>query len=229
MSSLPHRFSAEDRRHQILEVARGLFARKGYNGTTTREIAQSAGVNEALIFRHFPTKEELYWAVIDSTCRAAEGLAAMERTLAQGGDLVAVFAEIAEAILDRRDKDPTFTRLLLYSALENHELTKRFFSMFAGQYYETLSRFIKDQIDKGTIRELDPLLAARGFLGMVIYHSMVENVFLHARNFSNRKVAETIAQIWVDGVASSKFNENQRGAALPRSSKSKTNRSNLAE
>lgn len=200
MSISPHRFSAEDRRHQILEVARGLFARKGYNGTTTREIACGAGVNEALIFRHFPSKEELYWAVIDSTCKAGEGLAAMERVLASGRDLTEAFAEIAQGILERREKDPTFTRLLLYSALENHELTRRFFSMFAGQYYELLARFIQEQIEKGTFRRMDPVLAARSFLGMVIYHSMVENLFLRDEHFANQSVAETIAQIWLRGV-----------------------------
>ena len=209
MSSPPHRFSAEDRRQQILDVARGLLAQKGYNGTTTREIACGAGVNEALIFRHFPTKEELYWAVIDSTCRASEGIAAMERTLATGGNLEEVFAEVALAILDRREKDPTFTRLLLYSALENHELTRRFFSMFAGQYYEKLARLIQEQMDKGVFRELDPLLAARSFLGMVIYHSMVENLFLRDDHFSNRKVAETIAQIWLKGVVADDTRKHQ--------------------
>src|SRR5947209_19559154 len=55
------RLSAQDRRQQIMTVAVGLFARKGYQGTTTREIAGEAGVNEALLFRHFPRKENLSW------------------------------------------------------------------------------------------------------------------------------------------------------------------------
>ena len=53
------RLSAQDRRQQIMTIAVGLFARKGYQGTTTREIAEGAGVNEALLFRHFPSKENL--------------------------------------------------------------------------------------------------------------------------------------------------------------------------
>jgi TetR/AcrR family transcriptional regulator len=59
------RLSAEDRRRQIVHAAIELFARKGFDGTTTREIAQAAGVSEALIFRHFPTKHDLYRAIID--------------------------------------------------------------------------------------------------------------------------------------------------------------------
>ena len=56
----PVRHSAADRRQQILQAAMGLFARRGFNGTTTREIARRARVNEAIIFRHFPSKEDLY-------------------------------------------------------------------------------------------------------------------------------------------------------------------------
>src|SRR5512147_1443061 len=61
----PHvRVPAEDRRQQIIEVARDLFASRGFEGTTTRQLAEEIGINEALLFRHFSTKEDLYWAVL---------------------------------------------------------------------------------------------------------------------------------------------------------------------
>ena len=53
------------RRLQIIQVAMELFSRKGFDGTTTREISKAAGVSEAIIFRHFATKEDLYAAIID--------------------------------------------------------------------------------------------------------------------------------------------------------------------
>src|SRR5215207_2497876 len=59
------RMCAGDRRRQIAEVAMRLFSERGFRGTTTKEIAQAAGVSEAIIFRHFATKEELYTAIID--------------------------------------------------------------------------------------------------------------------------------------------------------------------
>ena len=52
-------------REKILDTAIQLFAEKGFNGTTTKEIAEAAGVNESLIFRHFSTKRELYGAIIE--------------------------------------------------------------------------------------------------------------------------------------------------------------------
>src|SRR5215813_14785879 len=52
-------------RQQILKTAIRLFAQKGFRGTTTREIALSAGVNEVTIFRHFARKQDLYDAVLE--------------------------------------------------------------------------------------------------------------------------------------------------------------------
>src|ERR1039458_9227813 len=58
------RLHASDRRLQLIETALDFFSRKGFSGTTTKEIAAAAGVTEAIIFRHFPTKQDLYNAVL---------------------------------------------------------------------------------------------------------------------------------------------------------------------
>src|SRR3970040_3114973 len=62
MSSEQIKISTRDK---ILEAAIRLFAEKGFSGTTTRESGEKAGVNEALIFRYFSTKGDLYSAIIE--------------------------------------------------------------------------------------------------------------------------------------------------------------------
>src|SRR5438270_8554947 len=96
--SAPARVPAEDRRQQILDVAMSLFARQGFEGTTTREIAEMARVNEAIIFRHFPTKEDLYWAIIERKCQNSGRRAMLMEILAHGGSDLDVFSGIAERI-----------------------------------------------------------------------------------------------------------------------------------
>ncbi|HWR37092.1 MAG TPA: TetR/AcrR family transcriptional regulator [Clostridia bacterium] len=204
MSTAQQRFSSEDRRHQILEVATEIFARQGFEGTTTREIAQGANVNEAIIFRHFPSKEELYWAVIDLKCRTGRSKAQLCEALAEGDDLRSTFVGISERILRRRAEDQTLTRLLLFSALENHSLSHRFFQTYVAEYYEALAEYIRSQIDRGALREMDPLLAARAFLGMVFYHSLIQNLFggSKVRQYDAREVSETLVSIWLQGMFS---------------------------
>src|SRR3989304_7401995 len=58
------KLSAGERRERIIASAIGLFSQKGFKGTTTREIAEGAGISEAMVFRYFPTKEDLYAAII---------------------------------------------------------------------------------------------------------------------------------------------------------------------
>jgi AcrR family transcriptional regulator len=203
MSTLTQqRFSAEDRRHQILQVATELFASKGYEGATTREIAKRAKVNEAIIFRHFPTKEELYWAVIENKCLVSAKKSFLTDVLEAGQPVRETFVTLAETILRRREKDQTLARLLLFSALENHRLSQRFFQSYVADYYEVLGDYIQQRIEAGEFRKLDAQLAARGFLGMIVYHSLIQDLFggnkFHA--YDAREVAESMTDIWLQGM-----------------------------
>lgn len=198
--SSPHvRVSAGDRRQQILEVATELFAQQGFKGTTTRQIAQGAAVNEAIIFRHFPTKDDLYWAVIEHQCEMRGGRARLETVLNSGAPEADVLAAIAEHLLSR---DVTLTRLLLFTALENHELSDRFFRTHVARYYELLSDYVRKGIDDGRFRPVDPVIAARGFLGMLVYHFHLQEVFGGKRyhEFDVAAVSRTFVDIWLDGM-----------------------------
>src|SRR5438876_7288306 len=62
------KLSAEERRAAIIKAVRKVFAEKGFHGTTTRALADAAGISEALLFKHFPTKEALFSAMQLSCC-----------------------------------------------------------------------------------------------------------------------------------------------------------------
>src|ERR671924_1403125 len=75
------RLSSEERRQAIVDAVKGVFAEKGFDGTTTRELANAAGVSEALLYKHFPSKESLYAAMLDA-CARGPGLVEYHRILA---------------------------------------------------------------------------------------------------------------------------------------------------
>jgi len=204
MATAQVRYKAADRKEQILTIATGLFARQGFRGTTTKQIAEHAGVTEALIFRHFPSKEELYWAVIDRKTKVTGPAERMRERIQQGGTDLEILAGIAQEILERRAQDQTLSRLLLYSALESHRLSNRFFRTYVVESYEVLAEYVRSRMDAGVFRQLDPLLAARGFLGMVIYHSWVQDLFGGKRYqaFSVKEVSRTLAEVWLNGMLS---------------------------
>lgn len=199
MVTVQTRVPAEGRRQQILDVATDLFARQGFNGTTTRQIAQRAAVNEAIIFRHFPTKEDLYWAVIEYQCTALAGRAKWEALLGEKAEPREILVNLAEAMLNR---DTTLTRLLLFTALEKHELTDRFYRTHVAGYFEQLAEFIRKNIEQGRFRAVDPLLAARGFIGMLFHHFYVQELYggKKYQQFDAREVSRTLVDVWLRGM-----------------------------
>jgi AcrR family transcriptional regulator len=201
------RMSAEDRRLQILCVAVSLFSQKGFGGTTTREIAQAAGVSEAMVFRHFATKQELYTAILDHKACSGDSMnpeQMVAEALKQKDDR-AVFEQLALGALDHHECDPEFQRLLLHSALEGHELAEMFFEKFILRVYELLGGYITERQRDGAMKKIDPLIVVRSFIGMIIHHSLNNNLWDPKRRLlkiSNEEAAKHFTDILLHGISS---------------------------
>src|SRR5829696_7699442 len=83
------RLKAPQRREQLMEVATKLFARNGYEATTTAAIALAAGVTEPILYRHFKSKQELFVAIVK---------AVSERTMRHWEELIQGVDDPAEQI-----------------------------------------------------------------------------------------------------------------------------------
>ena len=110
---------------QILRAASQCFGTRGFHGTTTRDVAAAVGITEAALYRYFPSKEAMYTAILDARMSAPNPVDAVAEPAARGDDR-AVFAGLLETLLASVASDPSFIRLLFYSALEGHELAKPF-------------------------------------------------------------------------------------------------------
>jgi len=199
MSTLTARAVAKDR---ILESAMRLFAEKGFSGTTTKEIAERAGVNEALIFRYFSTKRELYGAIIEKKIDEEPGIETPLEAYKETKDDWYIFRSIAMRMFDKCGKDPDFIRLLHYSALEGHELSDMFFDTYVEYINMLLSEYIKDRISDGAFKRINPLVAARAFIGMVINYIIVQELFREKRKrkIKQEDVVESFVTIFLEGI-----------------------------
>src|SRR5215469_15785105 len=196
------RLPAPDRKKQLLEIAMRLFSEQGLEGTSTREIAEAAGVNEALIFRHFRSKEELFWAVLsDRVERRGRGRRIRE-FLESSHSVQETLLAVAETLLERTGDDAAVTRLLFYSALRNRELSGRFFRTYGQEKLDMLADYIRAAVRGGRFRPVNPVVAARSFLGMIVYHYLVEEVFgaSHVRGLKTQEVAEQLTDIFLEGI-----------------------------
>lgn len=199
------RMAGDERRSQILRVAMDLFSREGFRGTTTKKIAQAAGVSEAMVFRHFATKEELYAAILDHKACSGDALD-LELLVADAvkqRDDRAVFEGLALNALDHHERDPAFQRLLLHAALEGHELAQMFFEKFVRRVYEFLGSYVRERQREGGMIDIDPAIVVRAFIGMIIHHSLNNNLWDPERrllNLSNEAAARNFTTILLQGI-----------------------------
>jgi AcrR family transcriptional regulator len=208
--------AGDERRSQILRIAMRLFSQRGFRGTTTKEIAVAAGVSEAMVFRHFATKEELYSAILDHKACLHDELDPLQKVAQaiERKDDRAVFEGIALDALSRHDCDPEFQRLLLHSALEQHELAHMFWEKFVRRVYRSLGNYIRERQREGAIVDIEPAVVVRAFIGMVMHHSLNNNLWDRKRGLlkiSNEVAAREFANILLHGVATG----NRRPAQSP--------------
>jgi len=138
------RLPSDERRQSIVVAAVPLFAAKGFNGTTTRELAEAAGVSEALLYKHFPSKETLYLemqhacfeghgnndALLDALPRNTEGLVL--------ATWLGVCEILATAFRQRSTREKQFPRLMINSLLEDGEFARLFLQRNCQNWHQAM-------------------------------------------------------------------------------------------
>ncbi len=188
------RLPTAERREQIVEAAMRCFAERGFEGTTTRMLARAAGVSEGLIFRHFPTKKSLYRAIIAR--RIAESPSGMmPAEAAARDDDRAVLSSIASTLVARVTKDPSFMRLMFFSALEGAPLSRMFYQARVRRVRSFLASYLERRMKEGALRVVDPAAAAAAFMGMVSNYVQQKHLF---RVPVSRLAPDDLVKTWVD-------------------------------
>lgn len=152
------RLSSDDRRRQLLSHAIALFSKHGFSGTRTKDIAAACGVSEAILFRHFATKEDLYHAILDTHEAAAgkdEWLIEMRDKSERRDDLGFIRCLLAQILKSFRE-DAAFHRLMLYAGLEGHSLPEMFHERMGSSTLQFLRSYVVLRQREGAFRRGDP-------------------------------------------------------------------------
>jgi AcrR family transcriptional regulator len=123
------RMSGDERRLSILLSSIPLFAEKGFNATTTKEIADNAGVSEALLYRHFSGKEKLYGAIHNLICSQTDQIHQRMNAMPDSIDSLVDILFFIIVVINTEDIDelgPAIPRLLIMSILEDGKFIKEF-------------------------------------------------------------------------------------------------------
>lgn len=144
-----------DSRREILRVAEEIFAHKGYAATTTREIAEAAGVTKGLLFYHFQTKQQLYLTVIENLIQSLTQLAVPERRI-EGMDRLDHVRAFLEGWTDFQAEHPNAVKLLTRELMDEGKFHRMVTDNYIRPLYEFGIAFVKDGIAEGIFRDVDP-------------------------------------------------------------------------
>ena len=168
------RLNASDRRSQILAAAMEVFAEQGFHGTPTRELAQRAGVSEALVFQHFPTKEALIGAILDHV-GFENRIQVMEEHLGQVPPREGL-VRIAEHLLTNLRDSPGLFRVVFFGLLETPHLAGEFYQKFLSRLLALETRLFErafaERGDRLPAARVDPSIVARSFHGSLMFYNL---------------------------------------------------------
>ncbi len=178
------RLDSDERRKAIVAAAVPLFARKGFAGATTRELAEAANISEALLFKHFPSKKSLYSEILRLGCEGDPALTRLAALEPSTLTLARMMHYMVRYFLQATDADPaerdSRLRLALHSFLEDGEYARELFETIFAHVEPLFAASIEAAAAAGDL-VFGPIAAAHAVWFGHHVAAMMAFVFLPAR------------------------------------------------
>jgi AcrR family transcriptional regulator len=191
--------SEDSSRDRIKKAAVKLFAAKGFDGTTTRELAEAAGVAEGTLFRHFENKKAILIEV--ATQGWIDILTDLLTELSEMGSYKAVAQVMRRRMWDFK-KNADLMRVCFMEAQFHPDLRDRIQLEVIDKMTHVAEGFFQSAMDKGIYRPMNPKLVAQVFLGMFVVAGFSHNTLMEpdASPQVMKEMAEGLAEIFLNGV-----------------------------
>jgi len=186
-------------RTRILQAAQRLFAAQGFDGTTTRDLAQAASVAEGTLFRHFANKKAILVEV--ATSGWVEILTDLLTELSEMGSYKAV-AQVMRRRMWNFQKNADLMRVCFLEVQFHPDLRDRIQLEVITKMTDVGEAFFQTAMDKGIYRKMDAKLVAKVFLGMFAIAGFSNNTLMEpdASPQQMQEMAEGLADIFLNGV-----------------------------
>ncbi len=193
----------ENRRQQIIDGALQVFARKGFERATNKEIAAASNIGSAgLIYHYFKDKTDLFRQVIEERAPALRIIIRGDEMLdVPPRELLTTFGVAFVETFDNLTAVALF-KLLLSEAVRHPSVAEVFNRIGPGRGFAFLSRYLAHQMDKGTLRRMDVGAATRSFLGPFIAYALTREVFVQpdAATLDPQVMVDTVVEIFLNGL-----------------------------
>jgi AcrR family transcriptional regulator len=190
-------------KEKIVAAASQLFARQGYHGTSTREIARLADVSENTIFRHFERKEDLFWSALRARCAAMKLRRDVAEGMLEGDAPEVILPKIMEFLSDILNYSPELLRLIAVALLEMQWKADIFCDECLSPAFSAISKYLAMNVKKGKVRNLDPTMITAAMTTMVLVHPWLSRL-IDEGNLSyaeSRDAGRAYSRFWLDVIS----------------------------
>ncbi len=186
-------------RDKILKAAQKLFARNGYDGTTTKELAEKAGIAEGTLFRHFTNKKAILIEV------ATQGWVDLLTDLLTELSEMASYEAISQVMYKRMLRlgdNYDMMRVCFMEVQLHQDLRERIQSEVVEKMTDVAEAFFQTAMERGVYRKMNPRVIAQVFLGMFVVAGFSHETIAQpgASPAEVKEMAEGLADIFLNGV-----------------------------
>lgn len=183
------------RKAQILDAAATIFSKKGYENTTTKEIADTADVSEGTLYNYFQNKQELLIGV--AHVYAEEVLADIESIQAEHfEDMMAQLT----ANRFRRGRERRLFILFLYESRQNPDVHRYYVEEAIYRIIDVAEKRIAALIDAGKMRPVDPVLAGRVMCATIMGFAALFELGVPVPPTTPEQLGQDITDIFANGL-----------------------------
>lgn len=152
----------QERRNQLLDVARRLFAEKGLENTTIKDIADAADVAQGLLYHYFRSKDDVFWAIVARD----NPFPIMSELIGSAGNRPAreVLVEAGLRVYDIFNERSELFRIVLREFTTRPEM-RQAFKMVQAVALGLITRYLEARIAAGELRPHNPDITARMLIG----------------------------------------------------------------
>jgi AcrR family transcriptional regulator len=200
------------RKQQILNAAMNVFSRKGFAAATTAEIARTAGIAEGTIYRYFPSKRELFVAVIRNFIITPPLLELIDRL--PKGDFTATFRQILQNRFELIESGlvahiPT----LLSEAQRDPELKALVIKQFLQPFLSRMEDAYRELSESGKYRRLETTVTVRCIGGMLLGFlilKMMEGEASPMNRLPQDEIARSMMDLIFHGLLEERVDDNTK-------------------
>ena len=189
-----------ERARRIVEAATQLFARQGYHGTSTREIARLVGISENTIFRYFEHKEDIFWAALHSGLEGLKLRRELLEGIARSAEVEFVVPQLIGQLVDTIILKPELPRLLAIAFIELHWTAPALCHEMLSPIFTAINQYLTNALNGSRIRQLDPTMVTAALLTTgIVLPEFSRLISKSPPAYSdNREAVHAYTQFWLE-------------------------------